>query len=54
MVRRLAFPPPPAWFGKGGGVGGLACAKGPLELPLDGGVLGLGAARGHTQALRKP
>ena len=59
MVRRLAFPPPPpppppmVWFARGGWGGAGVCGKGsgPLELPLDGGVVL--AARAHTQALRK-
>ena len=49
------LPPPLVWSGRGG-EGGLACAetRGPLELPLDGGVVLGGAARARTPALRKP
>ena len=57
MVRRLAFPatPPPQWYGlvRWGGRGGGRVRIGMELLPLDGGV-GAGAARDHTQALRKP
>ena len=42
MVRRLAFPAPPppmVWSGRGGGGGWRVRKRGPLELPLDNGVV---------------
>ena len=60
MVRRLAVPGPPpcmVWSGRwGGGAGVCGNGRGPLELPLDGGVV-LGGRPGLTCksfASRKP
>ena len=55
MVRRLAFPAPPQWYGLvgfWGGGGGAACA----ESGLAGGVGCSWAARGHREGwdLHKP
>ena len=54
MVRRLAFPaPPPPWYGLagvGGGGGWRVRKRGPLELPLDGGVV----LAGRPGLTRKP